>query len=66
MAPASVPPEYWPEHVVVEELVTMVVVACRAASTGVAGRRGETRVGGGAWQKHERLDTRAKALRIPL
>ncbi len=64
IAPARVPPEYCPEHEV-DELLTTVVVACRATSTGVAGTRAETKVATGACQKHEHKIQRGMAMRIP-
>lgn len=49
MAPARVPPEYWPEQDG-EELVTMVVVACLATSTGVTASRADAGFGWGDCQ----------------
>ena len=49
MAPARVPPEYWPEQDG-DELVIMVVVACLATSTGVAGSRADAGLGRGDCQ----------------
>jgi hypothetical protein len=49
IAPASVPPEYWPEHDVVEPaFANIVVVVWRAMRTGVAGSSDDARVGFGA------------------
>ena len=56
MAPASVPPEYCPEHEV-EGLVMIVVVACRAMRAGVAGRRAEARVARGACARMNERNT---------
>jgi len=61
MAPASVPPEYSPEHDG-PEFVTIVVVAWRGTITGVAGRREEASVARGAYVKHQYIyDQRAFA-----
>jgi len=45
IAPASVPPEYCPEHVVDDCCVNTVVVACRGTRAGVAGKKEDARVG---------------------
>lgn len=50
IAPASVPPEYWPEHDGALGACTTVVVACRGMrSAGVAGRSIDASAGLGAF-----------------